>query len=845
MWYARSARDPLEGQMALSAPMLFEDLLRQHRLRAGLTQEALAEKAGLSVHGVQKLERGGTCPHRETVRRLVNALQLSPADGDEFRAAAQRAPGIVSEPDEETLHVRSKLAQQLPAALTSFIGRGNEIDQIKRLLSNVRLLTLTGVGGCGKTRLALEVGRSVADLYPDGVWLVELAPLTDAALVPQAVASALGVRETRTQPLLVTVANSLKHRQLLLLLDNCEHLLDGCALLANTLLQACPQLQILATSREALGLTGEVSRRVPSLPVPSLDPLPSLEQLCELASVQLFVDRAGAVHPNFKVTRRNATAIAQICNRLDGIPLALELAAARVRGLSVEDLAGRLDQRFMLLTGGSRAALPRQQTLRAAIDWSYELLSPVERLLFARLSVFGGSWTLEAAEEVCAGDGIEPRSVVELTLRLIDKSLVVAEEDLDGSERYLLFDTLRQYGREQLLTTGHAQAIQDRHASYYQQLAQQIDLELTNPRPAAMHHLALEETNLRAGLDWLVARQEGQRALQVASVLCRLWEVRGYLSEGRRRLASVLAVRGASAPTSARAKVLDGAGVLALYQYDLAAARELFKESLALYRKHRQPRGVAWLLIHLGWLCHDSGRFKAARRFLREALQLCREIDDRPGIARSLTLLGMVSYMELDSATARTLHEQSLRLNREVGNRWGTAWALHVLGRDLLAQLELGDCDAEQVQAALEESVATWRELGERRHQAYANLDLGLLTIRRGETGLGRARLDEVLSTFLELDDVGDVVGALLHYADLFSVLHEPRRVLRICGAVSVLMKQLGQRLAPLQRTWIQRLVERAGTAVPADIASSEWATGETMSLNEAIAYVMDQSAAS
>jgi predicted ATPase/transcriptional regulator with XRE-family HTH domain len=827
--------------MGLTAPILFEDLLRQHRLSAGLTQEALAEQAGLSVHGVQKLERGGTCPHRETVRRLIQALRLSSVDEEEFRLAARRAPRHASDTDEGPLRARASPGRQFPSPLTSFIGRGSEIEQIKCLLATARLLTLTGVGGCGKTRLAFEVVRSVSDRYPDGVWLVELAPLAEAALVPQAVALALEVRETPTQPLLVTLANALKHRRLLLLLDNCEHLLDACAQLANSLLQACPRLQILATSREALGLTGEVSRRVPSLPVPPLDPLPSVEQLCELESVQLFADRAGAVHPNFKVTHRNAASIAQICNRLDGIPLALELAAARVRGLSVEDLAARLDQRFTLLTGGSRAALPRQQTLRAAIDWSYDLLSSAEAQLFARLSVFAGSWTLEAAEEVCAGDGIEPRSVVELLLRLIDKSLIWAEEDDEGTERYLLLDTLRQYGREKLLTSGQVQVVQDRYASHYQQLAQRIEIELTNPRQAAMHRLAVEETNFRAALEWLVARQEGQRALQVASVLCRLWEVRGYLREGRRRLATVLALRGVSEPTPARAKVLDGAGVLALYQYDLVAARALFKESLGLYRMHQQPRGVAWVLIHLGWLCHDCGRFKAARRFLREGLEMCREIDDRPGIARCLTLLGMVSWSELDFTTARTLHEESVRLNREVGNRWGTAWALHVLGRDLLEQLDTGTGDAQHVQAVLEESIAIWKELGERRHQAYANADLGLLAIRRGETTLGRGLLDDSLSTFVELDDVGDSAFNLLDYADLFSALREPGRVLRVCGAMSVFAKQLRHRLAPLHRAWMERLLEPARSAMPAELALAEWKAGESMSLNEAIAYALDQ----
>jgi tetratricopeptide (TPR) repeat protein len=304
-------------------------------------------------------------------------------------------------------------------------------------------------------------------------------------------------------------------------------------------------------------------------------------------------------------------------------------------------------------------------------------------------------------------------------------------------------------------------------------------------------------------------------------------------------------MRGASEPTPARARVLDGAGVLALCQFDLAAARALFKESLALYRMHRQPRGVAWALIHLGWLCHDGGRFKAARRFLRNALEICREIDDRPGIGRCLTLLGMVAYCEVDFDTARVLHEHSVKLNREIGNRWGTAWALHVLGRDLFEQLETGVADVQQVQAVLEESMAIWKELGDRRQYAYANVDLGLLAIRRGETALGRAHLDESLSTFVKLDDRGDSVFILLAYADLFSAQEEPGRVVLMCGAMSALTKQIGMTLAPLHSAWTERLLDQARSAMPADLALAEWTTGAAMSLKEALAYALDQSVTS
>jgi predicted ATPase len=360
---------------------------------------------------------------RQSAACLVQALDLTGEEQVAFQAAGkasprQRRPGSVSE---HALDVHATL----PAALTSFIGREGEKDEIERLLVSARLVTLTGVGGCGKTRLALEVAKLVHDRYPYGVRLVELASLADPFLVPQAVATALGIREVPTQPLLTTIVAAIGGRRLLLLLDNCEHLLDSCAHLVDTLLRACPELQVLVTSREAFGLAGEVTRRVPSLPVPPLEPTPGAEQLCGYAAVQLFLDRVRHHSPDFAVTSRNADAIAQVCGRLDGIPLALELAAALVRSLAVEDIAVRLDRRLCLLTSGSRAALPRQQTLRTTIDWSYDLLSSAERGLFSRLSVFWGRWTLESAENVCSGDGIPSEQVVELLSRLLDKSLVL------------------------------------------------------------------------------------------------------------------------------------------------------------------------------------------------------------------------------------------------------------------------------------------------------------------------------------------------------------------------------------------------------------------------------------
>jgi predicted ATPase/DNA-binding XRE family transcriptional regulator len=831
------------GGLSHAASASFGDLLRQQRLAVGLTQEALAEQAGLSVHGIQKLESGGSHPYRDTVRRLVQALRLSPVDLEAFQNAAAPAPRHRADGSGRP---STNVRKDLPTALTSFIGREDEKDELVRLLPSTRLLTLTGVGGCGKTRLALEVARLLYASYPDGVWLVELAPIADPALVPQTVASALGIRETPAQPLVNTLTTALKRHRSLLLLDNCEHLLNACARLANTLLQACPELHILTTSREALGLAGEVSRRVPSLPVPPLEPPPTANALGAYAAVQLLVERTRAVQPGFDVTEGNAVAIARICHRLDGIPLALELAAARARGLSVHDLAARLDQRFRLLTGGSRAALPRQQTLQATIDWSYDLLSQSERVVFARLSVFAGGWDLEAAEAVCPGAGIEQDQVVELLLHLVDKSLVAAEQDATGAQRYHLLDTLRQYGRARLLASGRPDAIHGRHAAYYLTLAERAEPELDLPRQAVwIERLALEHSNLRSALEWLMAQGEVERALHLAGVLSRFREVRGHVREGRARLAAVLALAGESPPTLARARVLDGAGVLAFYQADVPAAGGLFKASLAVYRQHQQRRGAGWALIHLGWLCHDTGRWRAARRLLQEALVACRDVDDRRGVARCLTLLGMLGLNEGDLIIARSFLEQSLALNRDVGDRWGTAWALHNLGRVLLADAELGQADAQSAQPVLEESVATWREIGERRHLAFAVADLAITAAWLGDLELARIQLGESLTTFTELEDGGGKLQALFNCARLFATEGQYEQSVRVLGASFEVSGAAQGTHVSLTRSIVERRLESARSIIGPELVAAAWSGGRAMSIDAAVAYAQQQLVAS
>ena len=595
-------------------PEAFGGVLRRERLAAGLTQEALAERAGLGVRTVQGLEEGEARPREATVRCLAQALALAGAPRARFEAAAVLAQPAPRRPARALRLVRAPAPAvgppgrgpgarptNLPLPRTSFVGREDEVAALTRLLAPAgagpRLVTLTGPGGGGKTRLALEAAAGRPDAagppggglgggpYPDGVWLVELAPLADGALVPRAALAAVGGREGPGRPPLDALVEHLRPRAALLVLDNCEHLLEACAALADALLEACPGVRLLATSRAPLGVAGEAAWPVPPLPVPARPetgaaapgPPPDPAALARFAAVRLFVDRAAAVRPGFALTAANAAAVAAICARLDGLPLALELAAARVRVLPPEQLLGRLDDRFRLLTGGGRGAPPRQQTLRDTVEWSHALLSAPERVLFRRLAVFAGGWTLEAAEAVGSGAGVSAADVLDGLTRLVDQSLVVADAAADGTARFVLPETLRQYAQERLAASGEAAAVRSRHAAYYLALA-----EASRP-PFAEHHdrawlarLEREHDNLRAALAWTrpgggaPERQgEPETGPRLAAALWRFWWQRGHFTEGLGWLERMLS---APAGPAARARVLGGAGVLALYQDPARAA---------------------------------------------------------------------------------------------------------------------------------------------------------------------------------------------------------------------------------------------------------------------------------
>ncbi|MDE3091423.1 MAG: tetratricopeptide repeat protein, partial [Chloroflexota bacterium] len=563
-----------------------------------------------------------------------------------------------------------------PLQLTSFIGRERGMTEVKRLLAATRLVTLTGSGGCGKTRFALQVASDLLDTFPDGVWLVEFAAVSDPALVPQAIAAALGVRELPAHSLSDSLVQFLRAKNLSLVIDNCEHLIEACARVADQLLRACAPLRILATSREALGVGGETVWRVPSLDVPNIgSALPAntdlVSALTQFEAARLFVDRALAALPTFLLTNRNAPAVAEVCRRLDGIPLAIELAAARVKTLSVEEIAARLNDCFDLLTGGSRTALPRHQTLRASMDWSHALLTVSEQILFRRLSVFAGGWTLSAAQVVGGRDSSASDQILDLLSSLVNKSLVVAEEQ-DGQTRYRMLEAIQQYARAELAESREAQMTQSRHLEFFVQLAEEAEPKLASAEQKVwLDRLAAESDNWRAALRWATQSRELELGLRLAGALWRYWDRCGDLSEGRGWLERLLTLAANDARANllpARAKGLHGLGVMAHDQGDYEQARSLYEQALTLRQELGDGLGVAALLSNLGLVAQEQSDYPQATSFYKKSLKIRQELNDQWGTAVALNNLGLVAQHQGDYEQAKSLYERSLALSRELGD---------------------------------------------------------------------------------------------------------------------------------------------------------------------------------
>ena len=638
----------------------------------------------------------------------------------------------------------------LPAQTTSFIGRAKEMTEIKQALHEHRLVTLTGSGGTGKTRLSLQVAADLLDQFPDGVWFIELAPLTDPDLIPRTILSAFGVGEqegnTATQLLLDLVLN----KKLLIVLDNCEHLIEASAQLVDSLLSHSPSLKILASSREALGVKGEMAWHVPSLALPDIKHLPDVESLSQCEAIHLFMERATLAQPHFHLTKDNASSVAQICSRLDGIPLAIELAAARVKALSVDQIAARLNDRFRLLTGGARTALPRQQTLRALIEWSYNLLSEQERILFACLAVFVGGWRLEAAEQVCVEEegGFD---ILDLLSHLVDKSLVNVEETKDGL-RYRMLETTRQFARDMLMMSDEVLRFRERHLAYYLTLVESAEPELRGRKQAMwLTHLELEHDNLRAALEWSLESQP-ESGLRMAVGLIDFWDTHGHVTEAYKWLDVMLNAAGHLAPTPTRVEALFGAQLMAMRQTDFAKTQSLLNESLALAQTLGYKNGIAKGLSVRGLIReYLENDIEGADALYNESLEMWREVGDKLSIGQGLgPLAGRARDRQNDYARAESLFNESLALFREVENEREIAGALWNLSEVAIARR-----DYDSAHRLTEESLKLYRKLEDKHGIATALRAFSIAVHNQGNVEQAQTASEQSVEIFREIGDRG------------------------------------------------------------------------------------------
>ena len=637
-----------------------------------------------------------------------------------------------------------RAAGRLPAQTTSFIGREADLAAVGKLLTAGRLVTLTGLGGSGKTRLARQAGAVAAAGYPGGVWLADLAPIGGPDLTAPAVAAALAVREEPGRPLADSIAARLGDSDALLIIDNCEHVAGAAAELIAALLAACPALRILATSQARLGVPGEAIWPVPPLSVPpsaGRDPA----AVAEAESVRLLCDRAALARPGFSLTARNAADIGEICRRLDGIPLAIELAAARLSTLTPAQLAARLGDRFRVLTGGSRTGPARHRTLRAAISWSHDLLDPPEQVCFRRMAVFAAGCTIDAAEAVCADASLPVEAVLETVTSLVDRSLLTTEERC-GAIRYGMLESVRQYAREQLTAAGEDDRLSGRHLAWLLDLAGRADLDGAG-QSAWLDLLEADHGNFRAALERALAARQAGPALALAGALASFWAVRGHAGEGRRWLGAALSAATAHDDPRARAAALDGAAQLAFAHGDFEAQRDLLRESLGLWRELGQAARVAQCLSDLGVAAHIRGEPGTARSLLDQALESARLAADQRQIAMALNGLGRLALQD-DPPQAAALLEESLARIRQAGD---LRRATIILGNLAVAAANQGQ--AGLARARMEEQLASARELGDRKLTGWALTNLGLAATEAGDLTAGRARQDEALCLAQEIGD--------------------------------------------------------------------------------------------
>jgi predicted ATPase/transcriptional regulator with XRE-family HTH domain len=829
----------------IESDQIFGPWLRRHRRALDLTHAELAAAVGCSVSALRKVEAGDLRPSRTLAEALAGALQIASEDREAFVRFAREMPGNApalqpfSMVSQDQTALAARVSTNLPVPPTALIGREQECAALGRLLrrSDTRLVTLSGPGGIGKTRLGLQMAAELIDDFPDGVYLVELAPIREPTLVSNALAQTLGLRETGGQPLLTQLKQFLGNKRLLLLLDNFEHLLDAAPLVAE-LLAGAARLKVLATSRERLHLRGEQEVAVLPLALPDYANLPPLDQLSQYAAVALFRARARDTRPDFQLTSANATIVAEICARLDGLPLAIELAAARSKLFPPEALLTRLSSRLTLLTGGARDLPLRQQTIRATIDWSYHLLDAGEQVLFARLGVFVGGWTLEAAEAVCQGENDRSLGVVDGMATLVNQSLVQQQERSAGEARFTMLETIREYALERLEASGEAERLRGQHARYYLTLGEVVFPGPSPWNPAKTAHLDRDYDNLWAALAWSqTAAGDPELALRLTGALRILWIRRGIWREAIAAFERALNHPRGVGRTLAHAIARFELGQMLKWTGEYAAARTQYEQSLQLAREVGDPWWYAVAVEFLGNLAEEQGNSATAWARLTESLALFRTLGYASHTAEVLWMLAQVAI--LDEAPARAealLAESPAMTQREHASPNTIGWTLNALGH------------AAQLRGAYDRAAQLHQESLEY-FQAFGDQHFGLPWAYHGlgKTALGHGRLDEAgrwlaqgLALSQTLGDQARIAWCLAGLGSVAALDADPERAAQLWGAAERLRQSIGCRSAPASRATYERALAAARAQLGDDAFAAAWAAGQALTLEQAIAYALD-----
>lgn len=779
----------------------FGSWLRLKRKTLDLTREALADRVGCSVSMIRKLEEEERRPSAQIAELLAEIFKIPATERTAFlrfaRGDWRSAPSLGNE--EAPWRVSTPtLPQQprsnLPATFTSLIGRDKDIAAIHDYLTNpdIRLVTLIGAPGIGKTRLSIaSASQSLAE-FSDGVFFVALAPLDQPSLIPSAILQALGYIEKNNLSPEEHLTEGIGNKRMLLVLDNCEHLIEDVARLASSLLSTCSHLKILTTSREALGIPGEWLHSVPALDMPKEHSIVDVAKVSEFPALTLFAERARAARSDFALNAENIWAVVSICSQLDGLPLAIELIAARVKTFSIEQIAARLDDRFALLTSSSRVAPSRQQTLRATLDWSHELLTETERELFRQLSVFVGGFTLDALESVALLDS--NRSILEALSRLVDKSLLFLEQQ--DQPRYRSLEPIRQYAKEILNETGESNLIQDRHLAYYLRIAEEAEPYLFGVgQQGWKNRLELDHDNLRVALAWSLESNKIEAGLKLAGALAWFWHSQGYLSEGNLWLEKILA-SGIGTQGKERAKALRASSILSTSKGDYIRAREFAEASVKLYREIGDNRGAGLVLADLGASFHWDGKGEEAIESLEESLRLLRATDERWGIAYALCWLGDTCFRMGDTERAATNWEESLRLTQELGETYLMAWSLG------------GLADVARLRADYKRATGMFRES---------------------------------LSLYLSSGSKFGPPFTLEALALVAAALGNAKRAARLWGAASAWREAINQPLPPSYQRDYAASMTQARTQLGEEVYASAWSEGHAMSPEQAIALALEE----